>query len=414
MADKIKCSFCNRTGSQLGDDKLVNGHDGVGICSACIKMCIGLIEEHDSKKKQSPVDITIPKPSEIKEHLDQYTIGQDYAKSVLAVAVCDHYKRIVHNSKKPRKGKTPVKLEKSNVLLIGPTGVGKTQLARSIAEFLGVPFAIGDATSLTEAGYVGDDVENLLLRLLQAADGDIEKAQNGILFIDEIDKVASTAGSRSTSKDVGGEGVQQALLKILEGTIAHVPPKGGRKHPEGSVIEFDTSGVLFVCSGAFVGLEEIIEERTTNTGCFGFDIREEANCLEVVNDSIEPEDLVHYGLIPEIIGRLPIIARLQELDEVAMRKIFVDVKDSLLQQYQVQFEIDNVKLKVTDKAIDEIVSEAMSLKTGARGLRAIAEKMILPYKFNIDEYIEEGTCIVDGHLIEGNFLREDTEKSEAG
>lgn len=414
MAEKVKCSFCKRTGSQLGDDKVISGHEGATICSACIKLCTDLIVENNKDKTGSPVDIDIPKPADIKKHLDQYTIGQEAAKTTLAVAVCDHYKRVVHNSKKPKKGQKHVRLEKSNLLLIGPSGVGKTQLARSIAGFLGVPFAIGDATSLTEAGYVGDDVENLLLRLIQAADGDIEKAQNGILFIDEIDKVSSTASSRSTSKDVGGEGVQQALLKMLEGTIAHVSPKGGRKHPEGNVVEFDTTNVLFVCSGAFVGLEEVIEQRNDSDSCLGFDVGGQEETLKVENDNIEPEDLIHYGLIPELVGRLPILARLHELDEEALRMIFVEIKDSLYQQYQVQFEIDGVELEITDKAIDEIVGEAMSLKTGARGLRAVAEKMILPYKYKIDEYVETGSCVVDGHLIEGNFFQDNVEKSEAG
>lgn len=416
MTEKAKCSFCGRTGSQLGEDKLINAQEGshATICSSCVQLCIGLIEDHESRRKSSPVDIKIPSPTEIKEHLDQYIVGQENAKIILSVAVCDHYKRILHNSKKPKKGKQHILLDKSNLLIIGPTGTGKTQIARSIADFLGVPFAIGDATSLTEAGYVGDDVENLLLRLIQAADGDVEKAQNGILFIDEVDKVASTAGSRSTSKDVGGEGVQQALLKMLEGTVSHVPQKGGRKHPEGNVIEFNTANVLFIASGAFVGLDEIIEERTTNTGTLGFNISSEEDTLVVQRNDIEPEDLVHYGLIPELIGRLPILARLHELDEETLRKIFVDIKDSLYQQYVLQFELDDVELEITDAAIEEITKEAILLKTGARALRAVAEKMILPYKYRIAEYKETGKCVVDGHLIQGNFLQDNEKESQVG
>lgn len=412
----IKCSFCGRKGSELGDDKLINGQERevAAICSSCVKLCLNLIQEHECLAKNTTLDLKIPKPTEIKDHLDEYIIGQNDAKIVLSVAVCDHYKRVVHNAEKPKKGKKKVRLEKSNLLLIGPTGTGKTQIARSIANYLGVPFAIGDATSLTEAGYVGDDVENLLLRLIQAADGDIEKAQNGILFIDEIDKLASTSSSRSTSKDVGGEGVQQALLKMLEGTVCHVSPKGGRKHPEGNVVEFDTSNVLFVGSGAFVGLEEVVSERVENKCQLGFDIQAEQQPSLPVNSNIEPEDLVRYGLIPELVGRLPILARLEELSKEALRKIFVDIKDSLYEQYKVQFQIDGIELEITDSAIDEIVAEAIALKTGARGLRAVAEKMILPYKYRISSFVEDGVCVIDGHLIEGDFSRDKNKQSKAG
>lgn len=416
VSDKLQCSFCGRTGSQLGDDKLINAQAGsnAAICSSCVQLCVGLIHDHQEQKEEPAVEITIPKPSEIKKHLDQYVIGQDSAKIVLSVAVCDHYKRVIHNAKKPKKKEKHIRLDKSNLLLVGPTGTGKTQIARSIADYLGVPFAIGDATTLTEAGYVGDDVENLLLRLIQAADGDVQKAQSGILFIDEIDKVASTASSRSTSKDVGGEGVQQALLKMLEGTVSHVPQKGGRKHPEGGVIEFDTSNVLFVCSGAFVGLDEVIEERVHDVGHLGFVTSNQEERLEVKNDNIEPEDLVRYGLIPELVGRLPVFARLHDLDEKALRSIFVGIKDCLHDQYVLQFKLDNIELKITDNAIDEIVAEAVALKTGARGLRAVAEKMILPYKYQIEKYVKKGKCVVDGHLIQGNFFQDKDPESKVG
>lgn len=399
MTENLRCSFCQRVGSQLGEAKLLNGENGVSICSNCVQTCVSLLAEN-RQHVISNLEIKIPNPFEIKEFLDQYIIGQDEAKRILAVAVCDHYKRISYNAKTDTK---KVILEKSNILLIGPTGTGKTQFARSIAQYLGVPFAIGDATTLTEAGYVGDDVENLLLRLIQAADGDLIKAQNGIIFIDEIDKIASTASNRSTSKDVGGEGVQQALLKMLEGTISHVPQKGGRKHPEGSVFPFDTTNVLFIGSGAFVGLEEIQNDRINHIGILGFNIDEKEIQIKSDCTQIEPGDLVHFGMIPELVGRFPVIAKLHELDEEALRQIFVEVKNSLYNQYVTQFEIDGVQLTITEQAIQEIVREAKALKTGARGLRAIAERMILPYKYRIHEFKKFGKCIIDGHLIDGHF-----------
>lgn len=402
--EELRCSFCGRKGRELGDDKLLNGQGNEAfICSHCVEAASDILKV--TKKKKRPLDLHIPKPTEIKSYLDAYIIGQEAAKVALSVAVCDHYKRVSHNAEND--SKKSVHLEKSNVLMIGPTGTGKTQFARSIAEYLGVPFAVGDATTLTEAGYVGDDVENLLLRLIQAADGDIESAQNGILFVDEIDKIASTASSRSTSKDVGGEGVQQALLKLFEGTISHVSPKGGRKHPEGSVIPFDTANVLFICSGAFVGLEEVLEERIFKTGTVGFSINEESTQkeekIEVNNNNVKPEDLIKYGLIPELVGRVPVITCLHELDEEALRKIFVDIKDSLYQQYRLQFKLDGVELEITEEAIQEIIRESIKLKTGARGLRAVAERMILPYKYCIEDYIEDGHCTVTGRLINGDF-----------
>jgi ATP-dependent Clp protease ATP-binding subunit ClpX len=405
--DPTNCGFCNRAIAELGDDKLIKGHNkDVAICSSCIQTCLTLIKDSGKKGKQkASLDAKIPKPTDIKKYFDEYIIDQNQAKITIAVAVCDHYKRIVYNRSTPDKGKKKIRLDKSNVLLIGPTGTGKTEFARRIADYLKVPFAIGDATSLTEAGYVGDDVENLLLRLLQAADGDVERAENGIIFIDEIDKIASAASSRSTSKDVGGEGVQQALLKILEGTIAHVPPKGGRKHPEGAVVPFDTSNVLFIGSGAFVHLKEIIDERVNHTGKVGFSMNDEKMAI-AVDTTAKPEDLVRFGLIPEFVGRFPVIASLQALNEKALRAIFTEVKDSLYSQYQLQFKLDSVELELTEKAIQEIVSEAIKLGTGARGLRAVAEKMILPYKYRIEDYVDAKYCQIDGHLIEGNFLNE--------
>lgn len=404
-----KCGFCGRKASEIEEDaKIISGQDeNTGICSRCVKMCVELLEIRRDEKFSTQLKLPNLKPTEIKKHLDDYIIGQEQAKIILSVAVSDHYKRVRYNYKKSKKDK--INLEKSNVLLIGPTGTGKTQFARTIAKYLGVPFAIGDATSLTEAGYVGDDVENLLLRLIQAADGDVEKAQNGILFIDEIDKLASTASSRSTSKDVGGEGVQQALLKLLEGTVSHVPAKGGRKHPEGNVIPFDTSNVLFIASGAFVGLKDVLEEKTNKAGKIGFDFSMEESSVFVAN-RLEPCDLVKFGLIPELVGRFPIVTQLEHLNKEALRKIFTEVKNSLCEQYEIQFKMDEVKLEFTEAAIDEIVNEALALETGARGLRAVAERMILPYKYRIEEYIEKGVCKVDGHLVDGFFEVLESEK----
>lgn len=408
-----RCDFCGRMASDLGDEKLIVGQGAaVAICGHCISLCQNLVEESSKAKKgKFQLNTKAPKPSDIKDYFDQCIIGQDQAKIIIAVAVCDHYKRILYNNAPVEKNKRKIRLEKSNVLIIGPTGTGKTHFARCISEYLKVPFAIGDATTLTEAGYVGDDVENLLLRLLQAADGDIERAQNGIIFLDEVDKLASTPSNRSTSKDVGGEGVQQALLKMLEGTIAHVPAKGGRKHPEGGIIPFDTTNVLFIGSGAFVSLDEIVKERIEDHGgnnYVGFDCSttKEKETEKVVNKNIIPEDLVKFGLIPEFIGRFPTIAQLQALDEKALRSIFTEVRDSLYEQYRLQFSLDGVELELTERAINEIIQEAMILKTGARGLRAIAEKMILPYKYRIGEYQDEKICIVDGHSIEGCFSKE--------
>jgi len=407
MATEKVCSFCKIPVSRLGiDQKLIEG-DGVSICTRCVEACLSSIKEQKvSTKAAKGKKESVPKPTAIKKYLDEFIIGQDYAKTILSVAVCDHYKRI---DQPVSDAKDAVVIEKSNVLVIGPTGTGKTHIAQSIAKRLGVPFAIGDATSITEAGYVGEDVEGLLWNLLQAADGDVEEAQRGILFLDEVDKLRKTGGSVSTTRDVGGEGVQQALLKIIEGKIASVPSQGGRKNPSEKMIQFDTTNVLFICSGAFVGLDEIIKERlgVKHQGTVGFGLTSMTENLEDEKTSylmkVEPEDLIRFGLIPEFVGRLPITATLEALDKVSLRRIFLEPKNSLYKQYCAQFALDGIKLEITDKAIDEIVDEAFLLGTGARGLRAITERMILPYKFDIEKYIETKVCKIDGSLVKGDF-----------